>query len=104
VLDGTLGRDWREYFTPALTKWKMMLAPKIDQSMPDEAVTPEYMVENIWIVGDVAEVTAKLRKLYDDVGGFGTLLAMGHEWTPAGKWERSMERLAREIVPALPKV
>jgi alkanesulfonate monooxygenase SsuD/methylene tetrahydromethanopterin reductase-like flavin-dependent oxidoreductase (luciferase family) len=102
VLDGTLGRDWREYFTPALTKWKMMIAPKIDPSMPDEAVTPEYMVENVWVVGDAAEVTEKLGKLYDEVGGFGTLLAMGHEWSPAGKWERSMERLAREVIPRLP--
>jgi alkanesulfonate monooxygenase SsuD/methylene tetrahydromethanopterin reductase-like flavin-dependent oxidoreductase (luciferase family) len=62
------------------------------------------MVENVWIVGDADEVTAKLRKLYDDVGGFGTLLAMGHEWTPTGQWERSMARLASEVVPRLPDV
>ena len=27
-----------------------------------------------------------LRQLYEDVGGFGVLLAMGHEWDPKEKW------------------
>jgi len=69
--------------------------------MPDAAVTPEYLCENIWIVGDVAEVTEKLRKLNADVGGFGTLLAIGHEWEPRDTWERSMSLLAEKILPKL---
>ncbi|MBM4417785.1 MAG: LLM class flavin-dependent oxidoreductase [Chloroflexi bacterium] len=102
VIDGVLGRDWREYFLPILRRTNTMMGPKVDPAMPDDAVTPEYLAENLWIVGDVAEVTAKLRKLYDDVGGFGTLLVIGHEWTPGDKWHRSMTRLAREVLPALP--
>jgi alkanesulfonate monooxygenase SsuD/methylene tetrahydromethanopterin reductase-like flavin-dependent oxidoreductase (luciferase family) len=72
--------------------------------MPDEAVTPEYLAEHLWIVGDVDEVTAKLQKLYDDVGGFGTLLVIGHEWQPGDAWHRSMQRLANEVVPRLPSL
>ncbi len=102
VIDGVLGRDWREYFLPILRRTNTMMGPKIDPAMPDDAVTPEYLAENLWIVGDVAEVTAKLRKLYDDVGGFGTLLVIGHEWVPGDRWHRSMTRLAREVLPALP--
>jgi alkanesulfonate monooxygenase SsuD/methylene tetrahydromethanopterin reductase-like flavin-dependent oxidoreductase (luciferase family) len=102
ALDGVLGRDWREYFIPLLTKTKQLGTAKIDQAMPDSQVTPEYLCDNIWIVGDVDTVTAKLRRLYDDVGGFGTLLAIGHEWLPHDKWTRSMTLLANEVVPRLP--
>ncbi len=101
VLDGVLGRDWRDYFLPLLKKNNMLIGPKLDPAMPDEAVTLDYLCENLWIVGDVAEVTRKLRDLYTSVGGFGTLLVMGHEWQPDGKWQRSMELLMTEVVPQM---
>lgn len=101
VLDGVLARDWREYFLRSLGKSRMLGAMKIDPDMPDSDVTPEYLCENIWIVGDRDEVTRKLRKLQSDVGGFGTLLVIGHEWQPKEKWVRSMEILAREVLPAV---
>ena len=101
ALEGTLGRDWREYFFPLLRKVKMLIAPKIDPDMPDDAVTLEYLLDNVWVVGDVEQVTAKLRRLYQDVGGFGTLLVIGHEWRPEGQWERSMALLAERVMPQL---
>lgn len=104
VIEGVIGRDWREYFLPLLKKNNLLMAPKIDQSMPDEEVTLEYLCDNLWIVGDVDEVTAKLTKLYDDVGGFGRLLVIGHEWLPRDKWRQSMMRLARDVAPQLPSV
>ena len=64
VLDGVMGRDWREYFLPLLKKNNMLIGPKLDPTMPDDAVTLDYLCENLWIVGDVAEVTQKLRDLY----------------------------------------
>jgi alkanesulfonate monooxygenase SsuD/methylene tetrahydromethanopterin reductase-like flavin-dependent oxidoreductase (luciferase family) len=102
VIDGALGRDWRDYFLHVLRAGKLMMAPKVDPAMSDEDVTLEYLAENLWIVGDVDEVTAKLRTLYDDVGGFGTLLVIGHEWDRGDKWHRSMELLANEVIPKLP--
>ncbi|SVD40924.1 uncharacterized protein METZ01_LOCUS393778, partial [marine metagenome] len=35
----------------------------------------------------------------EEVGGFGVLLAMGHEWSPLDKWQTSMELLANEVMP-----
>jgi alkanesulfonate monooxygenase SsuD/methylene tetrahydromethanopterin reductase-like flavin-dependent oxidoreductase (luciferase family) len=101
VIDGVLGRDWRDYFLPLLRQSNLMIAPKIDPAMPDEAVTLEYLAEHVWIVGDVDEVTEKLRRLYATVGGFGTLLVIGHEWEPADGWRRSMMLLAKEVLPRL---
>ena len=85
-----------------MPKMGMLSLFKTDPDMPDSDVDVEYLVDNVFVVGSVDEVTQKLGQMYDDVGGFGVLLAMGHEWQPYDKWERSMELLAREVVPRLP--
>ena len=59
-------------------------------------------MDNVFVVGSPDDVTEKLSALYDDVGGFGVLLAMGHEWQPYDSWVHSMELLAKEVAPNLP--
>jgi alkanesulfonate monooxygenase SsuD/methylene tetrahydromethanopterin reductase-like flavin-dependent oxidoreductase (luciferase family) len=101
VLEGTIGRDFRGYFIPLMAYMKTLSLFKGEREMPDEAVTPEYLVDNVWIVGSVDDVTEKLRQLYQDVGGFGVLLAMGHEWDPYDQWLNSMTLLAHKVMPRL---
>ena len=48
----------------------------MDPNMPDEDVTVDYMMENILIVGDPQECADRIRKLYEEVGGFGSLPAI----------------------------
>jgi alkanesulfonate monooxygenase SsuD/methylene tetrahydromethanopterin reductase-like flavin-dependent oxidoreductase (luciferase family) len=74
---------------------------KQDLSMPDEAVTPEYLLDNHWIVGDPETVAQKIRALSDLVGGFGKLLVIAHEWPDPAVWDRSMTLLANEVMPKL---
>jgi alkanesulfonate monooxygenase SsuD/methylene tetrahydromethanopterin reductase-like flavin-dependent oxidoreductase (luciferase family) len=74
---------------------------KTDPDMPDEDVTAEYLLDNIWVVGSPDEVAAKIRAIHEEVGGFGVLLAMGHEWQPKDKWTRSMTLLKEEVLPKL---
>jgi len=59
------------------------------------------MMDNVWIVGSREEVTEKLAALNAEVGGFGMLLAMGHEWLPHDAWMDSMGMLVNEILPAI---
>ena len=99
VLHGTMARDFREYFQKLLADIKLIEVLKTDPEMSDSEVTAEYMLDNIWIVGSPDEVVGKLRRLYRDVGGFGVLLTMGHEWEPRDKWVRSMTLLAEEVMP-----
>ena len=61
-------------------------------------------MDNVWIVGSPDDVTAKLTKLYEDVGGFGVLLIMAHEWDPLDKWQRSAALLKEAVVPQLAAV
>ncbi len=101
VLNGTIGRDFRQYFIPLMRYMKAVSLFKTDPDIPDEDITPEYLVDNVWIVGSPDEVTEKIRQMYRDVGGFGVLLAMGHEWDPEEGWLNSVTTLAKDVMPRL---
>ena len=101
ALEGVMRRDYEEYFLRSLPMAEMLDLVKTDPEMLDSDVTAEYLVDNIWIVGSPDDVADKLRRLYHDVGGFGVLLAMGHEWEPREQWVNSMTLLANEVMPKL---
>jgi alkanesulfonate monooxygenase SsuD/methylene tetrahydromethanopterin reductase-like flavin-dependent oxidoreductase (luciferase family) len=101
AIEGPLGRDYREYFLKLLPKLRGFDMLKVDPAMPDSEVTLEYLCDNIWIVGSPETVARKLAKLYNEVGGFGTLLVIAHEWTPRAAWERSMRLLVDDVLPRL---
>ena len=67
--------------------------------MPYEDVTVDYMMENIWIVGDPQECADRIRKLYEEVGGFGSLLAITQD-PEDPQWEHEcLELLMNEGEP-----
>jgi alkanesulfonate monooxygenase SsuD/methylene tetrahydromethanopterin reductase-like flavin-dependent oxidoreductase (luciferase family) len=101
VLNGTIGRDFRQYFIPLMKYMDACSLFKTDPDIPDEEITPEYLLDNVWIVGSPDEVTEKVRQMHKDVGGFGVLLAMGHEWQPEEGWVNSVTTLANDIMPRL---
>ena len=75
---------------------------KTDPDLPNSALTPEYMLENFWIVGDPDECARKIRDLYTDTGGFGTLLVLCHDWgNDRAKGLRSLELLSTATLPQL---
>jgi len=47
------------------------------------------------------EVVGKMRRLYVEVGGFGVLPTMEHEWDPGGNWLKSMTLLKQVVMPML---
>ncbi len=100
--EGVLARDWDNYFHHILSRDEMIGITKVDPDMPDEEVTVDYLIDNVWVIGSPDEVAARLNQLYEDVGGFGVLLAMAHEWQPLEAWQRSMRLLKDEVLPQLP--
>ena len=101
AVEGVMARDFMQYFAPLLIDRGLTSLVKADPDMPDSDINPEYFVDNVWVVGSPDDVAEKLRQLYNDVGGFGTLLAIGHEWEPREKWVNSMTLLANEVMPKL---
>ena len=101
AFNGVMARDFVTYFRLVMDKLGFLDLMKIDPEMRDDDIDLEYMVDNIWIVGSREDVIEKIRQLYRDVGGFGTLLAYSHEWEPRDQWIKSMTILAEEVIPSL---
>ena len=95
-----LERNYLQHQLPNRTPG-LLAASKIDPEMPDEAVDVDYMMEHIWIVGDPKECADRIRRLYEDVGGFGTLLAITQD-PDDHQWEhRCLELLMEEVGPRI---
>jgi alkanesulfonate monooxygenase SsuD/methylene tetrahydromethanopterin reductase-like flavin-dependent oxidoreductase (luciferase family) len=77
---------------------------KRDPDMSDAEVTAEYMLREVCIVGDKDECIMQLNRLWEETGGFGTLLMIAHDMDNKPKWEQSIECLAKEVVPSFSHV
>ncbi len=102
ALNGSIQRAFDRYFRGLLRLQQRGLAGlKSHPEMPDDAVTVPYLADNIWIVGSPGDVADKLRRLYEQTGGFGTLLMVTHDWDDKEKWLRCMDLLADKVMPRL---
>jgi alkanesulfonate monooxygenase SsuD/methylene tetrahydromethanopterin reductase-like flavin-dependent oxidoreductase (luciferase family) len=92
-----LGRNYVHHQRPNRLGTIQMASTKLEPSMPDEAVTVDYLMDNVWIVGDPAECADKIQQLHEESGGFGTLLAITTDSDDAG-WDHESLRLLQEQV------
>ena len=102
---GGISRTYTDYFfhvwagNPRPLDWF-----KDDPSVPDEAITIDYLREKTMIVGSPDEVVERVSRLYERTGGFGYLMQVAHDWWPnPGALHRSMELLATKVLPQLPR-
>jgi len=99
---GMMGRMMREYFLPLLGAFQFLEFLKHDPAVPDSDVTPEYCARHNWVVGSPATVREKLEKIYEEVGGFGTILVFCFDYQEnPSAWRNSMQMLAEEVMPKL---
>ncbi len=101
ALGGALARDYRDYFLPLLSMTRGLGGLKMEEAMPDSALTLEYLCDQLWIVGSPQTVADKIRALHAQVGGFGGLLIGATDWSDASIWRRSMDLFANDVVPAV---
>ena len=74
---------------------------KHDTAMPDSECTIEYVLGHLPIYGTPDEVAEKIVALRRQIGPFGTLLYVGHDWADAALARRSMELMATRVMPAV---
>lgn len=72
---------------------------KLDQSQPDSEITPDYLTQKLVMAGTVDSVVEQLLAFRDQVGDFGTLLYACHDWVNPELAKRSMELMAKEVMP-----
>lgn len=103
AVDGMTGRHEREYFTPLFTRFGMIDNFKHDSSVPDDAVTPDHLVDSKqWMVGGPETDAEMLAEVYEVAGGCGTLIQFcWDDAEDAEAWRYSMEGLATEVLPKL---
>jgi len=84
-----------------LARYKRFAAFKASPDLPDEAVTLDYAIDNLVIRGPVNKVVDEILAMHETIGGFGTLLYCGKDWTDAGLGRKSMELMAEKVMPAV---
>lgn len=94
-------RSW-EYLITVLRSVGNLGLMKHDPALPDEAVTIDYALKNLCVIGDVNDCIEQLQGLWEVSGGFGTLLMIAHDWDDPACWQRSMALLKQKVLPALP--
>lgn len=72
---------------------------KHDLAMPESDCTLEYVLDRLVIWGSPDTVARKILALREEIGDFGTLLYCGHDWVDEPAARRSMELMAREVMP-----
>jgi alkanesulfonate monooxygenase SsuD/methylene tetrahydromethanopterin reductase-like flavin-dependent oxidoreductase (luciferase family) len=98
---GSLARGYEDYFFKMFSRNGQNALWKVRDDLPTSDLTLDYMIDNMWLVGDPESVANQIRELYECVGGFGTLLWVTHDWDDADRWRRSMRLLAQEVMPRL---
>jgi len=94
-----LGRNYERHQRPNRIGTIQMNSTKLDPSLPDESVTVDYLMENVWLIGDPSEVAAKIEQLHAESGGFGTLLSITTDADDAGWDHESLRLLMEDVAP-----
>ncbi|WP_424934252.1 LLM class flavin-dependent oxidoreductase [Amaricoccus macauensis] len=98
------GSPYVLYYSQLLTKMRAggrLNLFKEDQSMPDEDVTLEYVLDRLVIHGDPGSVADQLLALREVTGPFKHLVYAGHDWTDYDLGRRSMILMAEKVLPLL---
>ena len=63
-------------------------------------VRTTYCATHNWLIGSPDTVTRRLREVYEEVGGFGTILLFCFDYSETpDAWHNSMRLLAEEVMP-----
>ena len=101
-----LGPDspYRYYYKQIVTKMKKSGRAnlfKADQSMADDEVTVDGVLDDLVIWGTPDKVADELLAFRETTGDFGTLLYAGKDWADPELSRRSMILLAESVLPAV---
>ena len=98
------GSPYVLYYSQLLTKMRRggrLNLFKHDQSMPDDEVTLDYVLDQLVIHGDVESVADQILSVREEIGPFKHLVYAGHDWTDINLGRNSMILMAEKVLPIL---
>lgn len=102
AIEGGMGRAWAEYNLPIYKRFGILDGLIKDPNRSSSDVDLEYLADHVWIVGSVETVVEKFQEFQSDVGGFGTIMAYGHDYIDNPEpWNESLRLLAQEVAPRI---
>lgn len=101
------GRDdarspYRFYYEQILRKLhrsKRLHVLKSYQDQPDEAVSYDYVMDNLMIIGTPDKVADQILALREELGEFGEIVYAGMDWVDPALARRSMQLMAEQVMP-----
>ena len=79
----------------------MKAVARINPDDNPEELTARDMVDAFVMRGDSNSVAEQIIQFRESVGPFGTLLMTAHDWVDKPKMLRSMELMAKEVMPTV---
>lgn len=80
---------------PGVGMWKR------DPDMADEDCNLDYFLDEIIIAGKPETVIRQIQELRQEIGPFGTLVLVAHDWDDRDRWVHSLRLFGSEVMPAL---
>ena len=74
---------------------------KPDEQMSDDELTSAWAIDNFVIAGSPQTVANKILAFRDEVGPFGTIVMVAHDWDDPAIHRRSMQLMAEQVMPRL---
>ena len=93
--------NYYRYLYGIFQKAGMKAVAMINLNDNPEELTARDMVDAFVMRGDPDSVAEQIIQFRENVGPFGTLLMTAHDWLDKPKMLRSMELMAKEVMPAV---
>ncbi|MBY4212401.1 LLM class flavin-dependent oxidoreductase [Rhodococcus fascians] len=96
---GPSAKLWTEHNLPTFRRLGLG-SLLTDGAVADEDITVEWLAENLFFVGSPETVAGKISHLFDEVGGFGALIAGGEDYKNNPEpYRRSLELIGTKVAP-----
>lgn len=104
VLNSGMGRFWRDHNIQNFKEFGLA-SLLTGGAVPDDELTVEWLVDNLWIVGSPDTVVEKIAAMHEEVGGFGTLLSFASDHSDDPEpYRRNIELMGRVVAPRIQSV
>jgi alkanesulfonate monooxygenase SsuD/methylene tetrahydromethanopterin reductase-like flavin-dependent oxidoreductase (luciferase family) len=72
---------------------------KRDEAQSDAECNLDYFMDQVIMAGDPEQIVQDLLELREQIGPFGTLVLVAHDWDDRRQWLHHLDLFTQEVVP-----